>query len=183
MAKKYYLIFFLAFIASTLIAIRFFYPRIYSEQYEVVSPEIVSTPIPTLIPTPKIIGEEALVESIIDGETIVLDDGRKVRYIGVNAPKLHDSSSYGYYSLDSVNENIKLVEGKKVLLIKDTKEIDDSGNLLRYVYLGDLFINSELIKSGYAKAVVNPPNTLKKQELIEAQEEAYANKLGIWQDL
>ena len=140
MAKKYYLIFFLAFIASTLIAIRVFYPRIYSEQYEIIPAEIILTPTLTPIPTPKIIGEEAIVESIVDGETIILEDGRKVRYIGVNAPKMYDSSSYGRYALDSANKNIELVEGKKVLLIKDIKEIDDSDNLLRYVYLDNLFI-------------------------------------------
>jgi endonuclease YncB( thermonuclease family) len=182
MTRKYYLISFLAFLVSSLFAVRYFYPKIYTDEYQVPAP----SPVPTqaLTPTPiPIIGEEVFVQEVIDGDTIVLVDGRQVRYIGIDAPDLFDSSLFGRYASASAQKNTELVEGKKVRLVKDVSEIDDSDHLLRYVYVDDVFVNLELIKNGYAKLMLIPPDTAQKQELSEAQDEAYKNKLGIWQDL
>ncbi len=172
MARKYYLIAFLAFLASSLLTIRYFYPL-------TATPTAIPSPIPSkILPT----GEEAVVQRVIDGDTIVLKDGRKVRYIGIDAPEMTDSSIFGFYASASAQKNVELVEGKQVILIKDVSETDDYDRLLRYVYVDDIFVNLELIKNGLAKLMLIPPDTSMKNEFTEAQDEAYQNKLGIWQE-
>jgi micrococcal nuclease len=173
MAKKYYLIAFLAFIATTLLVIKYFYPKLYTEEYQIVS-EITPTSTPQITPTP-ITGEEAFVKKVIDGDTIIIDDDRKVRYIGIDSPEEDQC-----YFAQATKKNIELVEGKKVFLVKDIRETDDYGRLLRYVYVDDVFVNLELVKGGYAKLMLIPPDTSLKLELSEAQDEAYHNNLGLW---
>jgi len=179
MARKYYLITFLAFLASTLLAVRYFYPKVYTDQYQAPLPSVSPTLVPSPTPT---LGETAFVQKVIDGDTIILKDGRKVRYIGIDAPEMTDSSMLGLYASASAQKNAELVEGKEVILVKDTSETDDYDRLLRYVYVDDLFVNLELIKNGLAKLMLIPPDTSMKDELTEAQDQAYQNKLGIWQE-
>lgn len=65
--------------------------------------------------------------------------------------------------------NAALVAGKTVRLVKDISETDRYGRLLRYVYVGDLFVNGELVLNGWAEAVRYPPDTA-MTELLEYYE-------------
>lgn len=123
-------------------------------------------------PGPAPAGEAAQVVRVIDGDTIDVDlAGRteRVRYIGVNTPE-RDQACYREATL----ANAALVEGQTVTLVKDVSETDRNGRLLRYVYVGEVLINAELVKAGYAEAKRFPPDTAQAEVLEALEAEARA---------
>src|SRR4030042_4044160 len=90
---------------------------------------------------------------VIDGDTIIIEGGYHVRYIGIDAPEKNQP-----YFLEATRINKELVEGKKVRLEKDTSEKDRYGRLLRYIFVDDLFVNTELRRLGDARAPPSPPH-------------------------
>ena len=115
------------------------------------------------------------VERVIDGDTIVLDDGRTVRYIGMDTPERGDQ----YYD-EATEANRRLVDGKKVKLELDVEEKDRYGRTLAYVYVGDIFVNAELVRDGYARAYPYPPNERYRKLFASAEKEARQKGVGIW---
>lgn len=117
----------------------------------------------------------AMVTKVIDGDTIVIEGGYHVRYIGIDAPE-----SGEFYCLEAKRTNEDLVAGKKVRLESDISDKDSYGRLLRYVYVGDDFVNAEMVSRGCAWAVAYPPD-VKYQVYLEAMEsEARQAKRGFW---
>ncbi len=113
------------------------------------------------------------VTRVIDGDTIELESGQRVRYIGLNAPESVDPRKpVQCFGQEAVKKNKELVEGKKVRLEKDVSETDKYRRLLRYVYLEDTFINDYLIRQGYAYASSYPPDVKYQERFKEAEEEA-----------
>ncbi|MGD9129185.1 MAG: thermonuclease family protein [Candidatus Woesebacteria bacterium] len=125
--------------------------------------------------------EQALVEEVIDGDTIRLSDGRKVRYIGVDTPETKDPRvGQECFGKEASEHNRQLVEGKIVSLEKDVSETDRYGRLLRYVWLEDVLVNKLLVEEGYAFARSFPPDIAKQDELKEAERQAREKQLGLW---
>jgi micrococcal nuclease len=123
--------------------------------------------------------------SVIDGDTIVIEGGQKVRYIGINTPEfLYDKSGHKTgdqcFAKEATEENKKLVEGKTVKLQKDSSEKDKYGRLLRYVYVDNNFVNESLIKNGYARLMTIKPDTDHSLQFKTDQENAKENNLGLW---
>jgi micrococcal nuclease len=52
--------------------------------------------------------------------------------------------------------------------------------LLRYVYVGDVMVNAELVRQGYARARAYPPDTKYQDQLAALQREAQEAGLGLW---
>jgi micrococcal nuclease len=122
--------------------------------------------------------ETATVTKVIDGDTIVIDTGHRVRYIGIDTPEVYPVQEA--YGVEAWQANRKLVEGKEVRLEPDVSETDKYGRLLRYVYTDDIFVNAELVKLGLAEAKAYPPDT-KYQGLLEQLEgEARQAGRGMW---
>ncbi|MDO5561250.1 MAG: thermonuclease family protein [bacterium] len=121
--------------------------------------------------------EIAIVKRVIDGDTIELEDGRKLRYIGIDSPEINDAECYAQ---EAKNKNSDLVLGKTVTLEKDVSETDRYGRLLRYVYLDGEMINELLVEKGYAKASSYPPDIKHQEKLTQAQKVARQNKNGLW---
>lgn len=118
----------------------------------------------------------ATVGRIIDGDTIVLANGDKVRLLGIDAPEK------GNYYYSPASERLgELIEGKAVVLEKDATSSDNFGRLLRYVFIGDEFVNLKMVEEGYAYAYVVAPNEKYMKELIEAEERARQKQLVIWE--
>lgn len=118
----------------------------------------------------------AKVIQVIDGDTIIIEEGYHIRYIGIDTPERGEP----YYH-EAWEANRKLVEGKKVRLGKDLTDKDKHGRLLRYVYVDTTFVNAELVRQGYAYAKAYLPNT-KYQVYLEAVErEAKQKGKGIWE--
>ena len=115
---------------------------------------------------------------VIDGDTIeVTIDGTtsRVRYIGIDTPENGDTAS-----LASSYYNRQLVEGKAVILVKDQSETDQYGRLLRYVIVGNTFVNYQLVIKGYADTSTFPPDVACVDTFIAAKQTAWKNRLGLW---
>lgn len=127
-------------------------------------------------------GEWHMVSRVVDGDTIEIDTGERVRYIGINAPEsVKPNSSVECFGFESGVYNKQLVEGKRVRLEKDVSERDKYGRLLRFVYLEDgTLVNGKLVHGGYAYADTFPPDIAKADELKQAQREARASGRGLW---
>jgi micrococcal nuclease len=124
------------------------------------------------------------VKWIIDGDTLVLVDGQKVRYIGINAPELaHDSCSAEPYGEASRRFNVLLVSGKPVRLEFDEERFDRYQRTLAYVFLQNTtFVNAEILANGYAYLLRKRPNLKYDTILLHSQRSAMSAKRGIWQN-
>ncbi|MCD6094576.1 thermonuclease family protein [bacterium] len=118
---------------------------------------------------------------VIDGDTIKLENGEVVRYIGIDAPEtFHPSKPVQCFGREASNKNKELVEGKLVRLEKDITNRDKYGRLLRYVWVGDLFVNDYLVRQGYAYVYTYPPDVKYSKQFVQAQREARENNRGLW---
>jgi micrococcal nuclease len=122
------------------------------------------------------------VKRVVDGDTILLENGQKVRYIGINTPESVDPRRpVQCFGKEASKRNKELVEGKIVRLEKDIEDKDKYGRLLRYVFLPNgAFINYELVKQGYASVYTFPPNVKYVNKFRQAQNIAKENNLGLW---
>lgn len=107
--------------------------------------------------------EEVLVTYVIDGDTVVLQDGRHVRYIGIDTPELENGNNskitdYDMAAKEARKFNQQLVLGKKVFLEKDVEEFDKYGRTLAYVWVEGKMVNEELLKQGVADLMTIPPD-------------------------
>ncbi len=122
--------------------------------------------------------ETITVAEIISGDTIILDNGKTVRLLGINAPD--ENQPYYQESIDMLKF---LILDKKVRLEKDAVEDDGSGNLLRYVYVEynreELFVNKESVSQGYSLPLNLAPNTKHKSEIDAARQECIKDKIRI----
>lgn len=121
-------------------------------------------------------GEAARVALVVDGDTVELADGRRVRYIGVNTPETDQP-----YAADAETFNSALVAGRAVWLETDAQVSDSYGRLLAYVWVGDTFVNLELVRQGYAYAYTVPPNVRYADAFARAGQEARETGRGLWE--
>ncbi|RMD66387.1 nuclease [Candidatus Parcubacteria bacterium] len=122
--------------------------------------------------------EVGIVSKVVDGDTIeVTINGEvfSVRYIGINTPEMGD-----YFGVYSANKNSELVSWQWVTLVKDVSETDRYGRLLRYVFVGDVFVNYELVRQGFAEATNYPPDESCEKVFREAAVQARTNQIGLW---
>jgi micrococcal nuclease len=127
---------------------------------------------------------EGRVVRIVDGDTIhvqLADRIEKVRYIGVNTPEVHHPTrgeEPGGREASAVNR--ELVAGKWVRLELDVRARDRYGRMLAYVWLGEVMVNAELVRLGYAQVMTVPPNVRHQGLFIKLQREAREAGRGLW---
>lgn len=136
-----------------------------------------STPITTSTANPTT--ETAIVTKVIDGDTIELDSGEKVRYVGMDTPEITKGKNECYGHEASV-KNTELVLGKTITMKKDVSDRDRYGRLLRYVWIGDTFVNAEMVKLGYAAILTIPPDVAQIAYFKQLQTEARTANVGLW---
>lgn len=145
-------------------------------------PSPTSTPVQPTPPASDLV--EAQVTRVVDGDTIeVLIDGveYRVRYIGIDTPETkHPTRGVEPFGPEASQANSELVEGKTVLLEKDVSETDRYGRLLRYVYVGDLMVNEELLRRGLAEVVTFPPDVKYVDRFLGIQRAAREAGVGMW---
>jgi len=121
------------------------------------------------------------VARVIDGDTIELENGERVRYIGIDTPETkHPSKPVEYYGREADSANRSLVEGKEVWLEFDVQERDQYGRLLAYVCVDDIFVNAWLVENGYAQVMTIPPNVRYAERFLELQQKAREEGKGLW---
>ena len=127
---------------------------------------------------------DAHVVRVVDGDTIVVRIGErveKVRYIGVNAPELHHPKrGEEPGGREAARVNRALVEGARVHLELDVRHRDRYGRLLAYVWVGDLMVNAELVRRGYAQVMTVPPNVRYQDLFLKFQRDASQAGRGLW---
>lgn len=124
-----------------------------------------------------------LVKFVLDGDTIVLESGEKVRYLGIDAPEIaHDKSEADCFGEQARKMNSDLVLHKRVSLQYDQEKADQHGRLLAYVILpGGKCANAELLRAGCA-FVYRPAQDFRRlQEFLRLQKEAIRQHQGMWQ--
>ena len=117
---------------------------------------------------------------VVDGDTVVLSDGRTLRYIGIDTPE----RGQPFYEV-AKNFNRKLVLGRVVELEFDIERYDRYGRSLAYVFVKDakgkrIFVNAELIRNGFAKVYTKPPNVRYADLFVRLQKEAREKRRGLW---
>lgn len=138
---------------------------------------------------------DILVTRVVDGDTLILASGERVRLIGIDTPEMHDSDKLNRDAAGSrqrISEikemgkrsyefTKKLVEGKRVSLEFDVERYDKYKRLLAYVYLKDgTFVNAEIVKEGYASLMTYPPNVKYADLFLRLYRQARENKRGLW---
>ena len=113
--------------------------------------------------------------SVIDGDTIRLENGETVRLIGIDAPEL--SQPGGELSRQYLAH---LVLGKRISLDKGYEDKDKYNRLLRFVYIGTTCVNEEMIRQGYAEARYLSPDDPVREYFIQLEIEAEITKAGLW---
>ena len=128
-------------------------------------------------PTPTGSGETARVALVVDGDTVELADGRRVRYIGIDTPETGQP-----YAADATAFNRSLVAGQRIRLEPDAQTTDPYGRLLAYVWVDDTdtFVNLELVRQGYAMAYTVPPNVRYADAFVRAERDAREAERGLW---
>jgi micrococcal nuclease len=140
--------------------------------------------------------ENHKVKRVIDGDTLLLNNGEKVRLIGIDAPEsrvnprvekqvelegkdLKTIISMGEKATKFVRSLVK--PGDKVKIEFDVERRDQYGRLLGYVYLADgRMLNEEIVKAGYGNPLTHPPNVKYQETFLKAYREARKDGRGLW---
>lgn len=126
-------------------------------------------------------GESYQVARIVDGDTIELEGGQLVRYIGMDTPEIGQAGRLSDCFADEASQrNADLVLGRSVRLVKDVRDVDRFGRWLRYVFADDQFINLELVRSGHARSFTVPPDVLHEPDFQSAESQAKTEAVGLW---
>jgi micrococcal nuclease len=126
-------------------------------------------------------GKSAKVVAVLDGDTIVISGGEKVRYAGLNTPETHHPDKLPEYcGREAFEANRRLVAGKNVRLEFDERRRDKYGRLLAYVYVDSLFVNAELIRLGYGQVSIYKDTQRYHQEFRRLQQSAITARRGLW---
>jgi len=148
-------------------------------QPEVKSEHIESSPEPITE------NESPLVKviNVVDGDTFKIETGGTVRMIGIDTPEtVAPGKPIQCYGKEASQKTEDLIEGKEVRLEKDVSETDKYGRLLRYVYVGDIFVNEYLVAEGYAKVSTYPPDVKYKDIFLQTQKKAQEENKGLWNE-
>ena len=122
------------------------------------------------------------VEKVFDGDTILLANGQKVRFLGINTPEVAGRNKSAEAGGEQAKAWLKRnLEGKKVSLQGDVEKQDKYQRTLAHVFTEDKeHVNLELVRQGLAAINIYPPNLKYVDALINAQQQAESSGLGIW---
>lgn len=126
--------------------------------------------------------ETARVESVVDGDTLRLADGRRVRLIGVNAPELHDRSGHAEPGADSARRFAsRFLGGSRVMLAVGEIRHDRYGRTLAHVWRADgASLEAALVAAGLARHIALPPDLQQLECLRTSERRARSAGSGLW---
>lgn len=128
------------------------------------------------------------VVKVIDGDTIDISMNGKtqrVRLIGIDTPETVDAGSpIECFGLEASNKAKELMNGKQVRLEADSSQdnLDKYNRLLRYVFVGDLNVNLEMVRLGFAEEYTYSKPYKYQTQFKKVEVEAIAAKRGMWAD-
>ncbi len=140
-------------------------------------------------------GPSLYVKRVVDGDTLILSNGERVRLIGIDTPELHFSgkllrdASRSHRDIKTIRELGRKASRftreaclrRKVRLEFDAQKRDRYGRTLAYVYLDDgTFLNAEILRQGYGQIMTIPPNVKHADLFLKMERDARHNKRGLW---
>jgi micrococcal nuclease len=116
---------------------------------------------------------------------VVLSDGRRIRYLGINAPEIQHSVKPGEpFGSAAMRFNQNLALHQKIRLERDAERQDAYGRHLAYLFLSNgVCLNTEIVRQGYAYCLPNALNRRYEARLLLAQREAMQQGRGIWKKM
>jgi len=168
--------------AAVLLALRVFFNR-------------DGSPLPAEFPpgTPPAVGAEAAgagetyvrVERVVDGDTLIIEGGIRVRLIGVDTPEsaIPDTppEPLGPEAAEFTRRFVESA-GRRLRLSYDREPYDRHGRRLAWAWHGETLLNEEIVRAGFSRAVtVHPYSEHMKDRLRAVEREAKRGKLGIWE--
>ena len=122
------------------------------------------------------------IRAIYDGDTVQLEDGRKIRLLGINTPEVEHRGKPTEAGGEAAKTwLINKLQNTKVRLEIGVEKTDKYGRTLAHLFTeAKEHINVSLVKTGLATLSIYPPNLQYVDELQAAENEAQRNKLGIW---
>src|SRR5213592_816203 len=131
-------------------------------------------------------GDFDVVERVVDGDTLLLQSGERVRLIGVDTPETkHPKKPVEYFGKEASDFTRRMVERKRVRLEFDQANAarghkDRYGRTLAYVFLEDgTLLNADIIKQGYGHAYTQFPFS-RMEEFRRLEREAREEQRGLW---
>ncbi len=122
----------------------------------------------------------AVVTRVIDGDTVELDSGEKIRLLNLDAPE--NTKEVECYGPEATNYLKNLVEDETVCLFYDDVECTDMfGRLLAFIEAPDGEANTLLVENGYACVLIIPPSGASREpEFVALEQEAMQQSRGLW---
>jgi micrococcal nuclease len=126
-----------------------------------------------------VLAERAIVEAVVDGDTIELRDGRRVRLLQIDAPEV--AECYAEEATAVLREISP--PGREVELERDPDldSVDEHGRLLRYLRSGGKNVNLRLVRQGAAAPYFFRGDRGRyADELMDAATDARDQRRGLW---
>lgn len=122
------------------------------------------------------------VERVVDGDTLLLEGGQRVRLLGVDTPETkHPSRPPEPFGEEASARTAERLAGRDVRLVFDRERVDVYDRVLAWVYVDDECWNVTLVREGLSRAVLRSPlRPDLKKALLEAEEIAERGRVGIW---
>ncbi len=130
-----------------------------------------------------VIEERARVVAVFDGDTVKLQDGRRVRFLGINTPEVGKNNKPAQPFADTARQRLtRLISAApEVGLSFGPQREDHYGRLLAYVFGKDgLDLQRVLLREGLAAAITVPPNVAHAECYLEDERKARQARLGMW---
>lgn len=124
--------------------------------------------------------DTATVARVIDGDTIELEDGERIRYLMVNTPETTGGKNECYGS-NAVQFNMDLVAGKEVELRYDVERQDQFGRTLAYVTVDGMEVNRLILERGFGCLLhISPNGDDRLDEFKMLEQTAKLSMKGLW---
>ena len=116
-----------------------------------------------------------VVTRVVDGDTIVVEGGERVRLLDIDTPEKGEPCS-----ANATARLKELIDGKEIGMESRGEDRDTYGRLLRYIYLNDTMINLVMVREGWANLYIYDKGPYYSY-FVEAEQAAKAEKLCVWQ--
>lgn len=126
-------------------------------------------------------GEPVRVKAVLDGDTVILEDNRRVRLIGINTPERARRERPGQPLAEAARQALQRLSRRPLRLVPGTRPYDRYGRTLAYLVLDrGVTAQERLLEAGLGAAVAIPPNIERLDRLRAAEARARRAGRGIW---
>ncbi len=126
-------------------------------------------------------GGTGVVGFVPDGDTLHLEDGRRLRLIGINTPEVERKRKAGEPGGEAAASALRQLAGERVRFEYDQEREDRYGRQLVHLFdQSGRLVNEWLLQDGYAHAAPHPPNLQHVDRYAAAERRARDADRGIW---